>query len=63
MFSQLVTLYLTPVFYTYMESFQQWMGRKGAAAEAPGEAIPVGSVGAQATRFAENSVTVGKPGQ
>jgi uncharacterized membrane protein YhaH (DUF805 family) len=25
MFSQLVTLYLTPVFYTYMESFQQWL--------------------------------------
>ena len=23
-FSQLVTLYLTPVFYTYMDSFQSW---------------------------------------
>jgi hydrophobic/amphiphilic exporter-1 (mainly G- bacteria), HAE1 family len=27
-FSQLLTLYLTPVFYTYMESFQGWMGRR-----------------------------------
>jgi hydrophobic/amphiphilic exporter-1 (mainly G- bacteria), HAE1 family len=24
-FSQLVTLYLTPVFYTYMDSFQKWL--------------------------------------
>ena len=28
MFSQLVTLYLTPVFYTYMASMQDWLGRK-----------------------------------
>src|SRR5213079_124530 len=27
-FSQLVTLYLTPVFYTYMASFQGWLNRK-----------------------------------
>jgi HAE1 family hydrophobic/amphiphilic exporter-1 len=27
-FSQLLTLYLTPVFYTYMESFQDWVGRR-----------------------------------
>ena len=27
-FSQLLTLYLTPVFYTYMESLQDWMGRR-----------------------------------
>ncbi|HTV60198.1 MAG TPA: efflux RND transporter permease subunit [Verrucomicrobiae bacterium] len=26
-FSQLVTLYLTPVFYTYMDSFQDWLER------------------------------------
>jgi len=28
MFSQLVTLYLTPVFYTYMAALQTWLGRK-----------------------------------
>ena len=27
-FSQLVTLYLTPVFYTYMESFHAWFNRR-----------------------------------
>jgi HAE1 family hydrophobic/amphiphilic exporter-1 len=29
-FSQVVTLYLTPVFYTYMDEFQSWCGRKAA---------------------------------
>jgi HAE1 family hydrophobic/amphiphilic exporter-1 len=28
MFSQLVTLYLTPVFYTYMAGLQSWIGRR-----------------------------------
>ncbi|MGB6875296.1 MAG: efflux RND transporter permease subunit [Candidatus Acidiferrales bacterium] len=28
-FAQVVTLYLTPVFYTYMDTFQSWLGRKG----------------------------------
>jgi HAE1 family hydrophobic/amphiphilic exporter-1 len=28
LFSQLVTLYLTPVFYTYMAGMQDWLGRK-----------------------------------
>jgi HAE1 family hydrophobic/amphiphilic exporter-1 len=28
LFSQLITLYLTPVFYTYMEAFQAWVTRK-----------------------------------
>jgi HAE1 family hydrophobic/amphiphilic exporter-1 len=27
-FSQAVTLYLTPVFYTYMDTFQSWMERR-----------------------------------
>ena len=28
-FSQLVTLYVTPVFYTYLDEFQTWAGRRG----------------------------------
>src|SRR5207247_4919405 len=28
MFSQLVTLYLTPVFYTYLDAFQSWVAGK-----------------------------------
>ncbi len=27
-FSQLVTLYVTPVVYTYLDAFQQWLGRR-----------------------------------
>src|SRR6202046_1223958 len=39
-FSQLVTLYLTPVFYTYMDTFQSWLERRfgrvaGLAAKQP----------------------------
>ena len=28
LFSQLLTLYITPVFYIYMESFQNWLRSK-----------------------------------
>ena len=28
-FSQLVTLYVTPVFYTYLDELQTWMGQRG----------------------------------
>jgi HAE1 family hydrophobic/amphiphilic exporter-1 len=48
LFSQLVTLYLTPVFYTYMDRFQQWAMwrfRRGAAvgeAPLPGESALAG---------------------
>ena len=34
-FSQLVTLYLTPVFYLYMESFQSWLNRLRGREPAP----------------------------
>jgi hydrophobic/amphiphilic exporter-1 (mainly G- bacteria), HAE1 family len=27
-FSQIVTLYITPVVYTYLDGFQQWLSRK-----------------------------------
>jgi len=29
--SQTLTLYVTPVFYIYMEHFQEWLGRRKAA--------------------------------
>ena len=36
LFSQLVTLYLTPVFYTYMAAIQERLrGRKGTLKEEP----------------------------
>jgi HAE1 family hydrophobic/amphiphilic exporter-1 len=42
-FSQIVTLYVTPVFYTYFDELQGWLGRRarqGASSAAPG-AVPV----------------------
>jgi HAE1 family hydrophobic/amphiphilic exporter-1 len=43
LFSQLVTLYLTPVVYIYMEHFQEWTGRvfrkRSVHAEPAGEAV------------------------
>jgi HAE1 family hydrophobic/amphiphilic exporter-1 len=39
-FSQLLTLYLTPVFYTYMESFQGWMGGRRRR---PAKVEPIGA--------------------
>jgi HAE1 family hydrophobic/amphiphilic exporter-1 len=39
-FSQLLTLYLTPVFYTYMESFQDWLGR---GRRRPAKVEPIGA--------------------
>ena len=34
LFSQLVTLYLTPVVYTYMAGVQSWLGRRAVVAQA-----------------------------
>jgi HAE1 family hydrophobic/amphiphilic exporter-1 len=31
-FSQIVTLYVTPVFYTYLDELQSWFGRLGSRA-------------------------------
>jgi HAE1 family hydrophobic/amphiphilic exporter-1 len=40
--SQIVTLYMTPVFYTYLDDLQAWLGRVFArAAPAPGGFAPV----------------------
>jgi len=37
-FSQIVTLYLTPIFYTYMDQFQRWLdARTQQPEEVPGE--------------------------
>jgi hypothetical protein len=36
--SQLITLYITPVYYTYLDSFQKWLTpseRKAEATELP----------------------------
>jgi HAE1 family hydrophobic/amphiphilic exporter-1 len=34
-FSQVITLYVTPVIYTYMDELQQWLGRRSHARAAP----------------------------
>jgi len=42
--SQVVTLYLTPVFYSYMEQLREWLGRSSArVAEGPPANEGVGS--------------------
>ena len=41
-FSQALTLYVTPVVYTYMDAFQRWLGRVfGGVVNVEGEAEPV----------------------
>jgi HAE1 family hydrophobic/amphiphilic exporter-1 len=39
-FSQLITLYVTPVVYTYMDAFQQWLGRRKHAVRPEREGFP-----------------------
>lgn len=38
--SQLLTLYITPVFYIYMERLQSWLGRKRSATHQTASALP-----------------------
>jgi hydrophobic/amphiphilic exporter-1 (mainly G- bacteria), HAE1 family len=40
LFSQLVTLYLTPVFYTYMASMQAWLMKSRKKPVHAGEITP-----------------------
>jgi HAE1 family hydrophobic/amphiphilic exporter-1 len=40
-FAQIVTLYLTPVFYTYMDSFQTWLSRRKPGTELTEENLAV----------------------
>jgi multidrug efflux pump subunit AcrB len=39
LFSQLVTLYITPVYYTYLDGFQNWLQRSSRKRRAV-EAVP-----------------------
>ena len=39
-FSQLLTLYITPVFYLYMDRLQHWLGRRGRPGPQEPEEIP-----------------------
>jgi HAE1 family hydrophobic/amphiphilic exporter-1 len=41
LFSQLVTLYLTPVFYTYMANAAEWFGRRKGTKAKAAELAPV----------------------
>ncbi len=62
-FSQLLTLYITPVFFTYMESLQQWLRRvRGQQSVQPvmrqlPEALAVASAGQEAERQHEQLTT------
>ncbi|HEY2376760.1 MAG TPA: efflux RND transporter permease subunit [Gemmatimonadaceae bacterium] len=42
-FSQIVTLYVTPVFYTYLDELQAWAGKTLRRRAATGELAPVGA--------------------
>jgi len=40
LFSQMLTLFVTPVTYTYMEQFREWIARRRAKAEHPPMVVP-----------------------
>jgi HAE1 family hydrophobic/amphiphilic exporter-1 len=42
-FSQIVTLYVTPVFYTYLDELQGWAGRRLRRQSRGAELAPVGA--------------------
>ena len=42
-FSQIVTLYVTPVFYTYLDELQDWAGRSLRRRGRRVELAPVGA--------------------
>jgi hypothetical protein len=42
MFCQLITLYLTPVFYTYMAALQTWLGKSRKVAAVHPVPAPTG---------------------
>ncbi|HEV2387121.1 MAG TPA: efflux RND transporter permease subunit [Candidatus Acidoferrales bacterium] len=55
-FAQVVTLYLTPVFYTYMDSFQSWWsrGKRKVSAEAAAPLAHEPVLAPQTKRLAQN---------
>jgi len=54
-FAQVVTLYLTPVFYTYMDSFQSWLGKgTGKAFAEQGVRLDQPLLAPHSKRIAEN---------
>ena len=44
-FSQIVTLYVTPVYYTYMDGFQAWLGRRFHHATRVSVPVPAAAMG------------------
>ncbi len=50
LFSQLLTLFVTPVFFTYMEQFRAWLGRRGGRGRPAAEAVEVRAPAAEEER-------------
>jgi HAE1 family hydrophobic/amphiphilic exporter-1 len=43
LFSQMLTLFVTPVFFTYMEQFREWLGRRRGKGEPAREVVEPGA--------------------
>ena len=56
LFSQIITLYATPVFYIYLDVIDQWLRKREAAHEVPSEAAPAPRGGTQAHAVAAQPV-------
>jgi len=52
-FSQIVTLYVTPVFYTYLDDLQSWFGRVGSRSRRASGAPKLAGSGAAASIMSE----------
>ena len=52
-FSQIVTLYVTPVFYTYMDEMQSWFGRLSSRASRAGGTPSLAGAGHSSTMASE----------